>query len=167
MVKRAKIILMADGEGKSNKEISEEIGTTLANVTTWTKRWIDRTLDAIEERLRNCPKSKPHFRAPWLVEGRGGALAASARTDKNAESFLDSSLLLEHLHDLEIALSAGQLNHLLSEEQNLFHPEKDALLEAGLRVSTHIQSDDTDARHDGKNGSAPSLRLRSERVLKT
>jgi hypothetical protein len=56
------------------------------------------------------------------------------------------------LHDLEIAISSGQLNNLLTEEQEIFHAEKDALLEAGLQVSTHIQTDDTSARHDGKNG---------------
>ena len=57
LVKRAKIILMAKGEGKSNKEIAERLGTTLSNVTIWTKRWIDRTLDSIEERLSELPRS--------------------------------------------------------------------------------------------------------------
>lgn len=56
LVKRAKIILMADGEGKSNKEISELLGTPLAKVTIWTKRWIDRMLDPIEERLSDLPR---------------------------------------------------------------------------------------------------------------
>lgn len=56
VVKRAKIILMANGEGKSNKEISERLGTTLSNVTIWTKRWIDRALDSIEERLSDRPR---------------------------------------------------------------------------------------------------------------
>lgn len=56
LVKRAKIILMANGEGQSNKEISEILGTTLAKVTMWTKRWIDRALDSIEERLSDLPR---------------------------------------------------------------------------------------------------------------
>ena len=55
-VKRAKIILMADGEGQSNLVIAERLDTTLANVTTWTKRWIDRALDSIEERLSDLPR---------------------------------------------------------------------------------------------------------------
>lgn len=55
-VRRAKIILMANGEGKSNKEIADLLDTTSAKVTTWTKRWIDRALDWIEERLSALPR---------------------------------------------------------------------------------------------------------------
>ncbi len=47
---------MANGEGKSNQEIAGILGTTLANVTTWTKRWLDRTVDSIEERLSDLPR---------------------------------------------------------------------------------------------------------------
>lgn len=57
MVKRAKIILAADEEGKSNKEIAEMLGTTLANVSIWTKRWIDRARDFVEERLSDLPRT--------------------------------------------------------------------------------------------------------------
>lgn len=56
VVKRARIILLADGEGKSNKEISKILGTTMANVTTWTKRWIERALDPIVERLSDLAR---------------------------------------------------------------------------------------------------------------
>ena len=34
----------------------------------------------------------------------------------------------------------------------MFHDEKDQLLQAGLSVSQYIHTDDTGARHDGKNG---------------
>jgi transposase len=52
-VKRAKIIIMANEEGKTNKEISEILNTTSAEITKWTKRWIDCTLVPIGKRLKD------------------------------------------------------------------------------------------------------------------
>jgi len=89
---------------------------------------------------------------PVSVQGHYGAQLRSYVLYQYHHQRVTQPLLLEHLHDLDIAISAGQLNHLLTEEQDIFHSEKDALLEAGLQVSTHIQTDDTGARHDGKNG---------------
>jgi hypothetical protein len=61
-------------------------------------------------------------------------------------------LLLHQLRDWGIDLSSGQLNRLITEDNAPFHREKDALLAAGLAVSTYLQVDDTGARHGGKNG---------------
>lgn len=61
-------------------------------------------------------------------------------------------LLLEQLHEMGIDISAGQLNNFLIEDQDLYHLEKDRILAAGLAVSSHINVDDTGARHKGKNG---------------
>jgi hypothetical protein len=61
-------------------------------------------------------------------------------------------LLLEQVRAWGIAMSAGQLNRLLTEGQARFHAEKDTLLRTGLEISDYIQADDTGARHQGKNG---------------
>jgi Transposase IS66 family len=61
-------------------------------------------------------------------------------------------LLLAQLHDWGIEISAGQLNHLLTEGHDAFHQEKAALKAAGLTTSSYIQADDTGARHQGQNG---------------
>jgi hypothetical protein len=61
-------------------------------------------------------------------------------------------LLLAQLHDWGIEISAGQLNHLLTEGHDAFHREKAAIKTAGLATSTYIQADDTGARHQGRNG---------------
>jgi hypothetical protein len=61
-------------------------------------------------------------------------------------------LLLAQLHDWGIEISAGQLNHLLTEGHDAFHEEKAAIKAAGLATSTYIQADDTGARHQGQNG---------------
>lgn len=61
-------------------------------------------------------------------------------------------LLLAQLHDWGIEISAGQLNHLLTEGHDAFHQEKAAIKAAGLATSGYIQADDTGARHQGRNG---------------
>jgi Transposase IS66 family len=61
-------------------------------------------------------------------------------------------LLQEELAQCGIVISAGQINHLLIEDKQIFHEEKAALLAAGLATAKYIQVDDTAARHDGKNG---------------
>jgi hypothetical protein len=61
-------------------------------------------------------------------------------------------LLLEQLWELGVDISSGQLNRILIEDKDIFHHEKDAILETGLKVSRYVNVDDTGARHDGKNG---------------
>lgn len=61
-------------------------------------------------------------------------------------------ILLEQLTEIGIDISSGGLSHILVENNDIFHQEKEALLIKGLEVSDFIQSDDTGARHNGKNG---------------
>ena len=61
-------------------------------------------------------------------------------------------ILLEQLHDIGFDISSGQLSNIIIENHDAFHDEKDAILDIGLSVSTHINVDDTTARHEGKNG---------------
>ena len=66
-------------------------------------------------------------------------------------------LLLEQLRELGIDISAGQINHFLTEDLDGFHQEKAAILTAGLAVSSYIGVDDTGARHQGHNGFCTAL----------
>lgn len=61
-------------------------------------------------------------------------------------------LLLEQLREWGVDISSGQLNRLLTEKHTNFHMEKDDLLEKGLKSRDYITTDDTGARHKGKNG---------------
>ena len=61
-------------------------------------------------------------------------------------------LLLEQIRNLGVDISSGKLSHFLTEGLDDFHAEKDELLKTGLSVSQYIQTDDTGARHKGKNG---------------
>lgn len=56
-VKRAKILLLANEENKTNQHISDELKIGLSDVTKWTKRWIERASDTIEERISDLPRS--------------------------------------------------------------------------------------------------------------
>lgn len=61
-------------------------------------------------------------------------------------------LLLAQLREFGVAISAGQLNRLLNEGLEAFHQEKAELKATGLAVSSYVQTDDTGARHAGRNG---------------
>lgn len=58
----------------------------------------------------------------------------------------------EHLDEIGFDISKGQLNSLLVDGHDLFHEEKEELLEAGLKHFPYVQVDDTGARHKGQNG---------------
>lgn len=61
-------------------------------------------------------------------------------------------LLLSQLREWGIDISKGQLNRILMENKEGFHVEKNDILSTGLSISKYIQTDDTGARHAGKNG---------------
>ena len=61
-------------------------------------------------------------------------------------------LLLQSLHDYGVDISEGELNRILTENQDIFHQEKDEVREAGLQTASYVGTDDTGARHQGCNG---------------
>jgi len=61
-------------------------------------------------------------------------------------------LLLKQLRDIGTDISSGHLSQLITDGLSMFHEEKDAIFKAGLSVSQYIHTDDTGARHQGKNG---------------
>lgn len=56
------------------------------------------------------------------------------------------------LNDKGILISEGEINRILEDAAKKFAPEKDGLIEVGLRSANVIGTDDTGARHRGKNG---------------
>jgi len=61
-------------------------------------------------------------------------------------------LILEQLREYGVDISSGQINGIITENKDQYHQEKDEILSAGLKFSSHINVDDTGARHNGKNG---------------
>ena len=60
--------------------------------------------------------------------------------------------LLEQLIGFGVEVSSGQLDNLLIVDKEVFHEEKMAVFEAGVAHSDYLNTDDTGARHNGKNG---------------
>jgi len=61
-------------------------------------------------------------------------------------------LILEHLLEIGVDISAGMVNQMINVGKDDFHAEKDEILRAGLEVSGYVHVDDTGARHQGRNG---------------
>ena len=61
-------------------------------------------------------------------------------------------IIYEQLREWGIDISTGQVNRILNEEHQRFEQEQHQVLRAGLETATYIHTDDTGARHNGKNG---------------
>src|SRR5215213_7706730 len=59
--------------------------------------------------------------------------------------------LRAQLRGLGVRISKGQIITILTANKDVFHAEKDALLEAGLATAAWVTVDDTGARHAGAN----------------
>jgi len=60
--------------------------------------------------------------------------------------------LLEQLMGYGVTISAGELDNILIVDKDIFHEEKASVFEAGIAHSEQLNTDDTGARHNGKNG---------------
>jgi hypothetical protein len=72
--------------------------------------------------------------------------------DQHYKQHVPQGLILGQLLGFGIQISEGQINHIITEDHEVFHQEKAEILTAGLEVSSYINTDDTGARHKGKNG---------------
>ncbi len=87
---------------------------------------------------------------PTHVQGHYGAALRAHVLQLSNSSRVTEELILEQLHSCKIAISAGQLSKMLTEEHDPFHAEKEEILKAGLE-SGQIQTDDVGTRHKAKN----------------
>jgi Transposase IS66 family len=84
--------------------------------------------------------------------GHFGVHLVTYLVDQYHQAQVTEPLLLEQLREYGIDISAGQLHRLLTENQEVFHEEKEEVLVTALTESRYIGTDDTAARHRGKNG---------------
>ena len=89
---------------------------------------------------------------PDDVNGHFGSGLISFVLYQNYGCHVTQPLILEQLHELKVDISAGHLNNILIKDRDKFHIEKDDILSTGLKISNHINVDDTGARHKGGNG---------------
>ena len=66
------------------------------------------------------------------------------------QNHLTQGRLLEHLREVGVDISAGQLSNILLKGHESFHAEKDELLPVARQISGYLHCDDTSARHQGK-----------------
>jgi len=60
--------------------------------------------------------------------------------------------ILEFLHGIGIEISSGQVHNILMNESVAFSSISEKILSVGLRESDYIETDDTGAKHQHKNG---------------
>lgn len=89
---------------------------------------------------------------PPSVKGHFGSDLVSYTLYQYYQCHVTQPLLKEELHEFGVEISAGQINNILTEGNDSFHSEKDAILSTGLAISSYVNTDDTGARHKGKNG---------------
>jgi hypothetical protein len=87
-----------------------------------------------------------------VAGGHFGARLVVYIVDQYHQAGVTEPLLLEQLWEYDIDISAGQLHRILTENKESFHEEKAEVLAVGLAESSFIGTDDTGARHQGKNG---------------
>ena len=89
---------------------------------------------------------------PHLRDGRFGPELRRFALYQHHQCQVTQPLLYEQLRELNIDISVGQIDALLSGRNESFFAEKDQILVTGIEVSKHITVDDSGARHKGKNG---------------
>lgn len=72
---------------------------------------------------------------------------------------------MEQLRELGIEITSGQVNRLLMEDLAAFHTEQQQVLSAGLETAEYVHTDDTSARHQGRNGYCTGKRERPGGLL--
>jgi hypothetical protein len=92
-----------------------------------------------------------------VAGGHFGANLIAYVLDQYHQAHVTEPVLLEQLWEYDIDISSGQLHRILTEKKGAFHQEKDEVRAAGLAESSYIGTDDTAARHQGKNGYCTAL----------
>ncbi len=89
---------------------------------------------------------------PEHVQGHFGATLHSFVLYQHYHNQVTQPLIHEQLLDLGVDISSGQVDRILHHGHEAFAAEKETLLEAAREVSKHFHTDDTSAKHRGKNG---------------
>ena len=132
------------------------------------KGYEDYTVQDITICLKNTLFRRSRYQTPdgtyiageLPAEVRGSHFGPTLRSfclSQYHQQRVPENLILRQLTELGVHISAGQLSQMLTEGHEQFHKEKEAVLVAGLAVSSHVNVDDTGARHKGKNGFATHI----------
>lgn len=127
------------------------------------KGYEDFVVQDIEIRLRNTRYRRARYDLPdggsiigalpsAVEHSHFGPTLQSYILSQAYQQHVPQRLLLKQLWEFGVRISSGELNRIITEGHERFHEEKAAVLREGLSVSSHVNVDDTVARHQGKNG---------------
>ena len=89
---------------------------------------------------------------PETIEGHFGKSLERYIQYLNYGLNVTQHMIHEGLIDIGFDISKGKINDILIKDKDSFHEEKELLLKTGLTISSYVVTDDTGARHNGKNG---------------
>jgi len=89
---------------------------------------------------------------PVEYEGHYGPTLKAFILYQHHQCRVPQHLIYEQLQAFDIEISTGQVNRILMAEDSRFHDEQTAVLRAGLESAAYVHTDDTGARHQGRNG---------------
>jgi len=126
------------------------------------KSYEDTTVQDLDIRTNNIlfRKKKYHSRSegktylaelPRGYEGQFGPGLKSLAIVMSFGMQATEPKILEFFDNFGIQISSGQLSNILIKDKEVFHTEKDAVYETGLRSSPWQHIDDTGARVNGQN----------------
>ena len=84
--------------------------------------------------------------------GHFGPTLVSYMLYEHYQNRVPQPLIREQLGEWGVEISVGQINRILNEGKEKFHQEQAGVLRVGLLNSSYVHSDDTGAKHQGKNG---------------
>lgn len=100
------------------------------------------------------PSLKKTFIAPLPTEYRGGEFGPGVKALVIAlyrDSGMTEPAIERFLKTFGIHISHGKISSMLTEGHDIFHQEKEDIVDAGLHASPYQQMDDTGCRVNGKN----------------
>jgi len=136
-------LLPEDAHYKGTEEIFiQEINLGTDNICFKLEKWYS-------------PSQKKTYRASVAPEYQGWEFGPNLRAfiiNLSTQGRMTQPLIKGFLEMMGIKISKGSLSRILTEGLDIFHKENDEVYRAGLGLSPFHQTDDTGARHQGKNG---------------
>lgn len=107
-----------------------------------------------EYELPNGERVRAELPVEYRQSGHYGPILVSYILYEHYHNRVTQPLIREQLQEWGIDISVGQISRVLTEKKEKFHQEQAEVLRVGLTLSSYVHTDDTGAKHQGKNGYA-------------
>jgi len=89
---------------------------------------------------------------PGEIQSHFGPILISFILYQYFSCHVTQPLICEQLREYGVDISSGQVSNIIVKNKDKYHREKEQILSVGLKLSGHINVDDTGAVHQGKSG---------------